>query len=82
MLPQKFRKRPGGQLGTFFGLFLEKYMYLFIWLGRVLDVAWGAGSLVLFVACGITLPDQGSKLDPLHWECGVLATGPLVINLS
>ena len=27
-------------------------------------------------------PEQGLNLDPLHWECGVLATGPLVINLS
>ena len=26
------------------------------------------------LACGI--PDQGSKLAPLHWECGVLAIGP------
>ena len=22
------------------------------------------------------IPRQGSILDPLHWECGVLATGP------
>ena len=22
-------------------------------------------------------PDQGLNLGPLHWECGVLATGPL-----
>ena len=26
--------------------------------------------------CGIEFPDQGVNLDPLHWECRVLATGP------
>ena len=31
---------------------------------------------VLAVACGIQFSDQGSNLGPLHWECGVLATGP------
>ena len=39
-----------------------------------------AGSLVvacrlLAVACGIQFPDQGLNLGPLHWECGILATG-------
>ena len=29
------------------------------------------------MACGIQFPDQGSNLGPLHWEHGVLATGPL-----
>ena len=38
--------------------------YLFIWLRWV------------FVACGIQFPDQGLNLGPLHWELGVLATGP------
>ena len=28
------------------------------------------------MACGIYFPDQGSNLGPLHWEHGVLATGP------
>ena len=28
------------------------------------------------VAYGIKFPDQGSKPGPLHWEHGVLATGP------
>ena len=28
------------------------------------------------VACGIQFPDQGLNLGPLHWEHGVLATGP------
>ena len=31
---------------------------------------------VLVVACGIYFPDQGSNPGPLHWEHGVLATGP------
>ena len=39
------------------------------------------GSLVaacklLVAACGIEFPDQGSNPGPLHWEHGVLATGP------
>ena len=28
------------------------------------------------VTHGIKFPDQGSNLGPLHWECGILATGP------
>ena len=28
------------------------------------------------MACGILVPDQGSKLRPLHWKRGVLTTGP------
>ena len=31
---------------------------------------------LLVVACGIYVPDQSSNLGSLHWECGVLATGP------
>ena len=27
-------------------------------------------------ACGIQFPDQGANPGPLHWEHGVLATGP------
>ena len=39
------------------------------------------GSLVaacelLVVECGIWVPNQQSNPSPLHWECGVLATGP------
>ena len=36
---------------------------------------WHAGSLA--VADVIYLPDQGLNPGPLHWECRVLATGPL-----
>ena len=46
---------------------------LFIWVCWVLAAA---GEL-LNVACGIQFPDQGSNPGPLHWECRVLATGPL-----
>ena len=31
---------------------------------------------LLVAACGIYFPDQGLNLGPLHWESGVLATGP------
>ena len=38
---------------------------LFIWLHQV-----------LVAVCGILFSDQGLNLCPLHWEYGVLATGP------
>ena len=28
------------------------------------------------MACGISFPDQGLNLGTLHWEHGILATGP------
>ena len=31
---------------------------------------------LLVAACGIYLPGQGSNSAPLHWECGVSASGP------
>ena len=34
------------------------------------------GCEVLVAACGIQFPDQGWNPGPLHWEHGVLATGP------
>ena len=30
----------------------------------------------LVATCGIQFPAQGLNLGPLHWELGVLATGP------
>ena len=41
---------------------------------------WHAESLVaacelLVMACGISFPNQGSNLGPLHWERVILATG-------
>ena len=53
--------------------------YIFIWLLRVL----AAACEIFIVACGIfscstwgLAPDQGSNPGPLHWERGVLTTGP------
>lgn len=34
------------------------------------------GSSVFIAACGILFPKLGSDPGPLHWKCGVLATGP------
>ena len=45
--------------------FIQFYLFLFIlffWLRCT--------------ACGILFPDQGSNPCPLHWELGVLTTGP------
>ena len=33
---------------------------------------------LLVAACGIQFPDEGLNLGRLHWERGVLATGPPV----
>ena len=49
----------------FVSFFFFFNIYLFIWLHGV-----------LVVACGIWLPDQESNPGLLHWEFGVLATGP------
>ena len=52
-------------------LFLSFFLffkYFFLHLGC-------AGSQ-LWRACGIQFPLQGSNPGPLHWECGVLPTGP------
>ena len=49
---------------------------------RVLDMAPGVFRLgcgmpdFLSVACGIYFSEQGLNPGPLHWECGVSATGP------
>ena len=58
----------------------QESVYLFVfWLYQVLLVAWGIFLLKhanSVAACGIYFPDQGSNLDPQHWERGVLATKP------
>ena len=36
----------------------------------------GVRTPYLQYACGIEFPDQGSNPSPLHWECGVLPSGP------
>ena len=61
-----------------FYLFVLKYV--FIWLLRFLVVGCGISSLwhigSLVAARGIQVPEQGSNPGPMHWKCGVLATGP------
>ena len=63
------------------------YWVLRMWLVQGKDRAWNFTyyfffdsfmwlSWVLVVTCGIQFPYQGANLGPLHWECGVLATGP------
>ena len=57
------------------------FFCLFIWLCWVSVVAhWISpifvGAYGIFAAQGIWFPDQGLSLGPLHWEHGVLATGP------
>ena len=50
---------------------IKKVIYLLDYGGSWL---WHAGSLV--AACGIEFPDLALNPGPLHWEHGVLATGP------
>ena len=61
-------------------------MYIFIWLCQVLLAAPRIFSCNMktlrIIACGIHIPDQGSNPGPLHWEHGVLATGPLGQSLT
>ena len=53
-------------------LYFFIYFLLFIWLPRVLVVAFE----LLVATCGIYFPDQGSNQCLLHWESRILATGP------
>ena len=46
-------------------LLLSLNLFIFIWLCQVLAVA-----------CGSLFSSQGLNLGPLHWEHGVLTTGP------
>ena len=55
--------------------FFNISMFIFIWLCQVLVAACRIFSFKIW-ACGIQFPDQGSNPGPLHWELGVLATGP------
>ena len=54
----------------------------------MLGLSWGTQDLccsiqdLLVVACGILFPDKGLNPCPLHWEHGVLATGPLGQSLT
>ena len=80
---QPFPKRLGKQsfqnvnLIMLLNCFL-KSTYLFIWLHWTLFAACGiffVACELLVASCGVWFPDQGLKLDPLHWECGVLVIG-------
>ena len=55
-----------------------KIFILFIWLHWVLVVVWAIfiNMQTLAAACGIWFPDYGWNPGSLHWENGVLATGP------
>ena len=55
-----------------------KNVYVFTWLFSVLRHAGALGAVckLLVAACGIKFPDQGTNLDPLRGELGVLAAGP------
>ena len=71
-LPRAYSPRPLGYSPL---AFLSSFFY--IWLRQVLLAAHGIFSCKLLVAaCGIWFSDQGSNLVSLHWECGLLATGP------
>ena len=68
-----------------FYLFLKIFIYLFGCARSQLQHTGSslphAGSLVaacglLVAAYGIQFPDQGSNPGPLHWERGILTTGP------
>ena len=48
------------------------FFLLSIWLHQVSVAVHG----LLVSVWGIPFPDQGWNLGPLHWECGVLTTGP------
>ena len=50
--------------GFFF--YLIKYLFIFIYL---------PAPGLSCVMCGL-IPDQGLNPGPLHYECGILATGP------
>ena len=74
--------------------FFKKIFNLFIWLHWVLVVAHGNLDLrcrigifsccVWALSCSVwdLVPWPGGEPRPLHWECGVLATGPPGKSLS
>ena len=61
-----------GMATHFNNFFIFIVMYSFIGLYQVSSVA----CELLVAACGIWYPNQGLNQGPLHWEHGVLATGP------
>ena len=70
---------PGSNSSTGFIFILKMFIYLSV--PGLSCSTWGSLILVaafkfLVVACEVSFPDQGSNQSPLHWEHGVLATGP------
>ena len=68
---------------TVFHKFLNSFfknIYLFVCsrsqMQHVGSLAFISACELLVAACRIQFPDQGSNLSPLHWQHGVLATGP------
>ena len=53
------------------------YFYLFIWLYQILVAALRSSVATRELSCGMWNLVPWSNLDALHWECRVLATGPL-----
>ena len=56
-------------------------IFIFYLLGCVESLMLHVGSLIILVAREISFPDQGSNPGLLHWELGVLATGPPGMSL-
>ena len=71
-LPSESTGKPCKSLCNF-----KKHFY-FIYLDCAGSSLWciGFSSCSVRVACGIQFPEQGSNLDPLHWEHRVLANVP------
>ena len=57
---------------VFFFFFLQTWFIYFTYLAGWVSVA----------ACRIQFPDQESNQNPLHWEIGVLTTGPSGMSLE
>ena len=60
---------------NFFFLIYVQLHQVFVAAQRIFDLRGGAQDLQL-QHVGSSFPDQRSNLGPLHWEHGVLATGP------
>ena len=50
----------------------KKYIFMYLAVPCLSCGSWD----LLVAACGIQFSNQGSNLGPLHWERGVLTTGP------
>ena len=62
------------EMGWYDYLFKKLYIYLYTYLAMLGLSCKHTGSLA--VAWGISAPWPGVEPGPLHWERGVLATGP------